>query len=354
MSVMHEKLPVVIAAQDKRIPSLLLATSIREPISRLISSFHFEGNNDPKLTCSGSCTFLEWVSEMKKRAADSKGSAASAKASMAAVTARLEQRERNGETQFSRREHRLLEKIKCERMQSSENKNTSLCPYVGLDFNLWNTVENYYTHVFSGEPLTTAIAERDYRAALVRLAAFDVVFITERFKGGPTSSEQHALMNTLLPPPPLLCAQRLNVSAAALAAVRRQRSSRGRGVVETVNANKNRGKQADRGPTTAEELELQDPNAFKLVQDLNSWDVRLYEFALKLNHVLVGVWSRALNQEQEHGQPCHLPCPVEVPRLGMRLAPRLDQAELAPDFGCARPKTPAKRRMPVKQPAKQD
>ena len=153
MSILHEDSAVLngrIAAHAEG-ASLLLATSLREPLARILSSFHFEGNpqlnsksktKPTKELCTGGCDLRGWVD--------------------------------------------YISSCHC-------------------TVNLWNAVSNYYVRVFSGTPCgptngDTVIADEHYRQAVFRMASmFDLVFISEWSRNESSKPLYRALL------PPLNC-----------------------------------------------------------------------------------------------------------------------------------------------------
>ena len=259
MSVMHSQYPPLLELKSRAYP-IFLVTAMREPLARILSSFHYEGKSVMHKVVPVS-SFQQWVDDMNKHARGQKTS------------------------------------------------------------NLWASVSDYYTRVFAGEPGGTSLNDQHYRQAAYRLASFDAVFITERFS--VTSS--NILVKALLPP--VECG---NISAGLL------QPNRPLGALShdamTTHVNGNTHKSQTLGPLTVKDLRREDPATSIQLERLNMFDLKLYDFACKLNALQVRLWTRAFEDPQQCSSCSALPSPL--PKLGVRIAPRLDDASRAPNYKC--------------------
>lgn len=226
MTIMHSLNPILLAhAADH--PPILLAAAFREPLSRILSSFHFEGNkvNNKKTNCRGaSCDGQRSLSQY------------------------------------------------IDDLETKARETYKISPQ-----NMWNSVSNYYTRVFSGTPESSPVLEVNYRCALDRIAIFDVVFITERFYDESTSS----LIRALLPP------SRCSNGSQCLSELRNE-SKIALGV-----SNHNTYKNSSLGATTVAALAQTDPVTNAKLRSLNRWDIRLYKFAQELSAIHAKRWAHA-------------------------------------------------------------
>ena len=190
---------------------------------------------------------------------------------------------------------------------------------------LWNSVNEYYVRRLSGSGNIACsktggavnISESDYRTAVEKLLLFDVVFISEIMHGDKAAP----LWQAVLPP--------LNCTGA-----RTNEPPIPRG-----KANVNQMKNTSLAPLSIEALKEEAPLIFGHLERLNVWDRRLYDFATRLSSVQSRAWSKSLSDLSS----CNTPCWHNGSRLAsipprpmpMKLAPFWNRPESGPLYGCS-------------------
>lgn len=282
------------AASSSSPPSDLFAlTILREPLSRIVSSYHFEGSRkggykNVKRGVGRYFSFAEYVSDAR----------------------------------------------------AQEQKET-LSRYANP--NIWNSISDYYTRQLSGRSRRDRTSEEDYRKAIWRLTTlFDIVLITERMN---ETSTQHLARATLpaLPTtagrlPVYDCPQSDDVIRSE---PEEEWPSSYRALVATTFPHANPNRKNNR----SEILFRENPEVIAELTELNKYDLQLYAFAKRLSELQADGWKRAfaLSGEGKCSPVCERPLSapskgaVEILPNGMRMRipPFTNKPEKAPLFGCS-------------------
>jgi len=232
---------------------------LREPLSRIMSSFHYEGYRTGQCDDPSACTrnLSTWIADTQREAKDNFGT------------------------------------------------------------RIWHSVSEYYTRIFAGVATATSITEEHYRRAVRRLGSFNAIFLTEHLGDKSATSIARAVF------PPKTCIPEISGGSSQL----------GFSLRRMTRANSNAAKKTALGPSTPSALAREDLSTFSTLRDLNVFDSRLYLFSKRLHLAQALAWERAFESPS---------CPVSCPslprslpkRLGVRIAPDLDDSSRAPLFGC--------------------
>lgn len=232
---------------------------LREPLSRILSSFHYEGFKLVDCEDGTACTrtLAKWIADTQREAEGNNGT------------------------------------------------------------RLWQSVSEYYTRTFAGASAATTINEEHYWRAARRLASFDAIFVTETLGARSATSIARAVF------PPEACTLDSTESSFQL----------GFSLKRMTHANSNEAKNVALGPLSPAAFAREDPSAYSTMRDLNIWDSKLYVFAERLHQAQALAWERAFASPA-----CSVECPLLAPvlseRIGVRIAPDIDDNSRAPLYGC--------------------
>ena len=256
-SVLHDTSPGVLDHGPN--VNLFKVAVLREPLSRIMSSFHYEGYKTTHCTEIGACmrNLSTWIADTQHEAKNDHGT------------------------------------------------------------RIWHSVSEYYTRIFAGVSAATSITEEHYRKAVRRLGTFNGIFLTKSLGDKSAISIARAVF------PPKACSFDTLRSSNQL----------GFSLKRMTRANSNVAKNPALGPSTPSALAREDSSTYSTLRDLNFFDSRLYSFAKRLHLAQAVAWEKTFESPS-----CSLSCPslpLVLPiKLGVRIAPDLDDSSRAPLYGC--------------------